>query len=173
MDCSWKLSSAPLLTATPVERFPGGIACRVAVGVDQVSRLFETDPGVGQPRTGVPLEAAPLAAKQRLKSPLEAMVLPLIAKRGLPAPRCNAPVGLVEGRIEVDFLWPEQRFVLEADSRDFHATDIAFERDRWRDRELMRVDYASLRVTRRQAEREPGEIADAVRRRLTTSAAGP
>jgi very-short-patch-repair endonuclease len=94
-------------------------------------------------------------------------VLPLLAKRGLPAPCCNAPVDLVEGRIEVDFLWSEERFVLEADSRDFHATEVAFERDRRRDRELMRVGYSSLRVTRLQAEREPEEIADAVARELS------
>jgi hypothetical protein len=109
-----------------------------------------------------------VASLGRLKSPLEAMVLPLLAKRGVPAPRCNAPVDLAEGRIEVDFLWPEQRFALEADSRDFHGTEAAFERDRWRDRELMRVGYGSLRVTRLQAEREPGPVADAVERELAS-----
>jgi hypothetical protein len=111
--------------------------------------------------------AAEVVATQRLKSPLEAMVLPLIAGRGLPMPRANAPVDLVRGRIEVDFLWPTQQFVLEADSRDFHATDVAFERDRWRDRELMRVGYGTLRVTRRQAEREAEAVADAVALELT------
>lgn len=110
--------------------------------------------------------AAAVAAKQRLKSPLEAMVLPLLLRRGAPAPRSNAPVKLVKGRIEVDFLWAEQRFVLEADSRDFHGTGVAFERDRWRDRELLRAGYSSLRVTRLQAEREAEAIADTVWRRL-------
>jgi Protein of unknown function (DUF559) len=114
--------------------------------------------------------AAPIAATQRLKSPLEAMVLPLLVQGDLPAPRCNAPVRLVGGQqIEVDFLWDEQRFVLEADSRDFHATDYAFKRDRWRDRELLRVGYSSLRVPRGQAEDEPEEVADAVFQRLSTS----
>lgn len=111
--------------------------------------------------------AAPLAQKGRLKSPLEAMVLPLIVGRGLPAPRSNAPVTLVGGKtIEVDFLWAEQRFVLEADSRDFHGTDVAFERDRWRDRELLRLGYSWLRATRRQAETEAEEVAATVAERL-------
>lgn len=110
--------------------------------------------------------AAPVAAAQRLKSPLEAMVLPLLAGRGLPMPMANVPVDLIRGRIEVDFLWAEQRFVLEADSRDFHATEVAFERDRWRDRELMRVGYSSLRVTKRQAESEADAIADTIATRL-------
>ncbi len=110
--------------------------------------------------------AAPLAARARLKSPLEAMVLPILGSHGIAAPRANAPVDLVEGRIEVDFLWDEQRFVLEADSRDFHGTDVAFERDRWRDRELLRVGFSTLRVTRLQAESESEEIADAICRQL-------
>jgi hypothetical protein len=110
--------------------------------------------------------AAPALAAARLKSPLEAKVLPLLAKRGLPMPLTNAPVELVAGRIEVDFLWPKQRFVLEADSRAFHATDVASERDRWRDRELMRVGYSSLRITHLQAESEAEEIAAAIVTRL-------
>ena len=111
--------------------------------------------------------AAPVAKRERLKSPLEAMVLPLLVRRGAPEPRANAPVDLVDGkRIEVDFLWDEQRFVLEADSRDFHGTDVAFERDRWRDRELLRVGYSTLRVTKLQAETEPEAVADAIAVRL-------
>jgi hypothetical protein len=111
--------------------------------------------------------AASVAATQRLKSPLEAMVLPLLAKWGLPMPRCNAPVQLAGRRIEVDFLWEEQRFVVEADSRDFHGTEVAFERDRWRDRELLRAGYSSLRVTRRQAEREADAVAAAIASRIS------
>jgi uncharacterized protein DUF559 len=106
--------------------------------------------------------AAPVLAEGRLKSPLEAKVLPLVAKRGLPMPRNNAPVELVTGRIEVDFLWPEHRFVLEADSRAFHATDVAAERDRWRDRELMRVGYSTMRVTWQEAESEAAAVGDAI-----------
>ena len=71
--------------------------------------------------------ATPVIRAARLTSPLEAKVLPLLAKRGLPMPLNNVPVRLAERTIEVDFLWPEQRFVVEADSRDFHATEVAFE----------------------------------------------
>jgi very-short-patch-repair endonuclease len=115
--------------------------------------------------------AAPVAKKGRLKSPLEAKVLPLILRRGIPAPLLNAPVKLAKGRIEVDFLWPEQRFVVEADSRDFHGTAVAFERDRWRDRELMRAGYSTLRVTHQQAESETKAIADTIASRIYPAAA--
>lgn len=110
--------------------------------------------------------AAPVAKKGRLKSPLEAKVLPLLLRRGVIPPLINAPVEIEKGRIEVDFLWPEHRFVVEADSRGFHDTPIAFERDRWRDRELMRAGYATLRVTHRQAETEAAAVVDAIASRL-------
>jgi Protein of unknown function (DUF559) len=116
--------------------------------------------------------AAPIAKKGRLKSPLEAKVLPLVLAHPVPAPRLNAPVEIAEGRIEVDFLWPEHRFALEADSRDFHATHVAFERDRWRDRELMRAGYTTLRVTHRQAESEADAIAQTIASRLSQSGPG-
>src|SRR3954452_7640378 len=112
--------------------------------------------------------AAPLLeTRGKLKSPLEAKILPLIARRELPPPLFNAPVEIANGRIEVDFLWPEQRFALEADSRDFHGTAVAFERDRWRDRELMRAGYSVLRVTSREAEREAAAVAATVAARLS------
>jgi hypothetical protein len=116
-------------------------------------------------------DAAPLTKTQgKLKSPLEAKVLPLLVRRDLPAPLINAPVEIADGRrIEVDFLWPEQRFVVEADSRDFHGTAMAFERDRWRDRELMRAGYSVLRVTHKEAEHEAEAIAETVALRITGS----
>lgn len=111
--------------------------------------------------------AAPLTkTRGKLKSPLEAKVLPLLVQRDLPPPRINAPVEIANGRIEVDFLWPEQRFALEADSRDFHGTAVAFERDRWRDRELMRAGYSVLRVTHKEAEHEGEAVAETVASRL-------
>jgi very-short-patch-repair endonuclease len=116
--------------------------------------------------------AAPLTKKGRLKSPLEAKVLPLVLRRALPAPLFNAPVQIANGRIEVDFLWPDHRFALEADSRDFHGTAVAFERDRWRDRELLRAGYSTLRVTHLQAEAEAKAIADTIASRITAGATG-
>jgi len=125
--------------------------------------------GVGSLRALVEAwrQAAPLTKKGRLKSPLEAKVLPLLAQRSLSVPLFNAPVTIANGRIEVDFLWPDHRFALEADSRDFHGTHVAFERDRWRDRELMRAGYATLRVTSRQAEREAAAVADTIASRIS------
>jgi len=114
--------------------------------------------------------AAPVARRGKLKSPLEAKVLPIVLRGGAPEPRLNAPVRLAGGEtIEVDFLWEAERFVVEADSRDFHATDVAFIRDRWRDRELMRVGYGTLRVSHQEADSESAAIAETIRLRLGLS----
>lgn len=111
--------------------------------------------------------AAPLTkTRGKLKSPLEAKVLPLLTQRDIPPPLFNAPVQIADGRIEVDFLWPDHRFALEADSRDFHGTALAFERDRWRDRELIRAGYSVLRVTHREAEHEAEAVVDTIALRL-------
>ena len=108
-----------------------------------------------------------LPTQPKLRSPFEAKLLPLLATSGLPMPQINAPVTTPGGRLEVDLLWPDHRFVVEADSRRHHGTDLAFERDRWRDRELMRAGYATLRVPWRHAEREAEAVLDAIRLRLS------
>jgi hypothetical protein len=100
------------------------------------------------------------------RSLFEVRLLPLIATAGLPMPRVNAPVRTAERILEVDLLWPEERFVLEADSRRHHAIEVAFERDHRRDRELLAANYGFLRVTWREAEREPEAVLAALRTEL-------
>ncbi len=133
----------------------------------------------GGGRTGAPAlrrllgewrKAAPVATSQTLRSPLEAKVLPLLGRRDVPMPRANARVETGAGRLEVDFLWAREWLVVEADSRRHHTSDVAFERDRWRDRELTHAGYTVLRVTWRQAEREPDAIAATIERTLARGA---
>jgi very-short-patch-repair endonuclease len=101
-----------------------------------------------------------------VRSLFEAKLLPLIARSELPTPRINAPVRTAERLLEVDLLWPDERFVVEADSRRHHATEVAFERDRKRDLELMEVHYEVLRVTWKQVEREPQKVFAVIRSEL-------
>ena len=78
------------------------------------------------------------------------------------------------GRHEVDFLWPEQRLIVEVDGFAFYSTRAAFERDRARDRALQAAGYVVLRITWRQLIDEPeavvAELAGALVRRR---ASGP
>lgn len=107
----------------------------------------------------------------RLRSPFEAKLLPLIATSDLPPPLVNHPVDTPGGRLEVDLLWPDHRFAVEADSRRHHGTDLAYERDRWRERELLRAGITTLRVPWRHAEDEPDAVLDAIRTELATRGA--
>jgi|GEM_PF-262061 len=55
----------------------------------------------------------------------------------------------------VDFLWPEERVVLEIDGFAFHAHRRAFERDRRKDQRLADAGYHVIRVSWNQFTREP------------------
>jgi hypothetical protein len=114
--------------------------------------------------------ATALPTQPKLRSPFEAKLLPLLATTDIPMPEVNAPVITPGGRLEVDLLWPDHCFVVELDSRRHHGNDLAFERDRWRDRELMRAGYATLRVPWRHAEDEPEAVLEAIRTRLSDGA---
>lgn len=112
--------------------------------------------------------ATPLLSTQpNLRSPFEARVLPLLAQSRLPAPEVNAPVPTPGGVLEVDLVWRAERLAVELDSRRHHGTHLAFERDRRRDRELMRAGYATLRPTWRQVEREPKAVVAAIATHLS------
>ncbi len=104
------------------------------------------------------------------RSLFEVKLLPLLAAAKLPMPRVNAPVRTLERILEVDLLWPEQRFVVEADSRRHHTNDAAFVRDRRRDHELMDVDHTVLRVSWEEAEHHPEAIFATVRTQLSRRA---
>ncbi|MBS1679080.1 MAG: DUF559 domain-containing protein [Actinobacteria bacterium] len=101
-----------------------------------------------------------------VRSLFEAKLLPLIAAAGLPMPQVNARVRTAERVLEVDLLWADQRFVVEADSRRHHAIEVAFERDRRRDRELLAAGHQVLRVSWREAEREPDAVLAVVQSEL-------
>jgi very-short-patch-repair endonuclease len=109
---------------------------------------------------------AETAKYSTVRSLFEAKLLPLIAAAGLPTPRINAPVRTEEGVLEVDLLWPEARFVVEADSRRHHAIEVAFERDHKRNRELIAAGYEVLRITWRETEKEPAAVFTVLRGRL-------
>jgi very-short-patch-repair endonuclease len=101
-----------------------------------------------------------------VRSLFEAKLLPLIAAAGLPMPRVNAHVRTAERVLEVDLFWPDQRLVVEADSRRHHAIEVAFERDHKRTRELIGANYEVLRVSWREAENEPEAVVAVLRARL-------
>jgi very-short-patch-repair endonuclease len=85
------------------------------------------------------------------RSEAERRLLKLVDDAQLPTPLANARLG---GR-ELDFLWPEERLVVEVDGFRFHGHRVAFERDRRRDATLVAGGYRVIRVTWRQITEEP------------------
>lgn len=151
-------------------------AYRQLLDLDAIEAILARGRRRGAPGLRVLLSAwratgASLPVQPDLRSPFEARLLPLLATSRLPMPVVNAPVRTPGGRLEVDLLWPDQRFVVEADGRRHHGNDLAFERDRWRDRELLRAGYTTLRVSWRQVDSEPEAVLAAVRIRLSREAA--
>lgn len=99
----------------------------------------------------------------RLRSLLEARILPNLVAAGLPRPHCNVAMGIDGHRLELDLFWKEQRLVIEMDGEETHGTRVAFQRDRRRDQILTAAGYRIARVTWRQLENEPGAVVARIR----------
>jgi very-short-patch-repair endonuclease len=100
--------------------------------------------------------------RKRQRSDLEEDFLALI--HHLTSPETNVKIG----RWEVDFLWREQRLVVETDSFTYHQGSIAFEDDYARDLDLRARGYTVLRFTDLQIEAEPDRVVADVARALAS-----
>jgi very-short-patch-repair endonuclease len=127
-------------------------------------------------RRGAPILRAALADYQPAmalsRSELERRFLRLCSDAALPSPRVNAWIRVDGDGFEVDFSWPEQRLIAEADGYRSHGTRAAFERDRRRDRLLQLARWRVIRFTWNQLASEPTEIAHTIRRLLADGANG-
>jgi hypothetical protein len=88
--------------------------------------------------------------------------LALWRETGLLLPVVNV---LVEGHL-VDFLWPQQKVIVETDSWRFHGDQPTFERDHETDVELVAAGYDVHRTTYKMLERDPNRFLSNVRRAL-------
>ena len=77
------------------------------------------------------------------RSEAEIAFLELVRSAGLPAPETNVNV---VGH-EVDFLWREQKLIVEVDGFAYHSSREAFERDRRRDARLQAAGFRVIRFT--------------------------
>ena len=107
---------------------------------------------------------APILAEHRAAAPtesdLEELLLAVLRDANLPAPQRQVYIdpGDGESPIRADFAWPDRRLVIEADSRRFHRTGPAFERDRRRDQRLTVAGWRILRITWLQLKDDPRRI---------------
>jgi very-short-patch-repair endonuclease len=87
-------------------------------------------------------------------SHLEDEFLALVRHAGLPEPRINTRVN---GH-QVDFLWPDQRVVVELDGWAAHGTPTQRARDHARDIEHQLAGYRIMRVMYQELKRRPLEV---------------
>jgi very-short-patch-repair endonuclease len=102
------------------------------------------------------------------RNDFEEAFLALVDAGGLSRPRMNADLA-VRGRFfEIDALWERERVTVELDSRGIHGTRKKFESDRQRDRILIAEGWRTMRITWRQLQEEPEEIAADLRLALAS-----
>jgi len=88
------------------------------------------------------------------RSGFERLFFEAVLAAGLPRPATN----FVEAGFELDVYWPEQRFAVELDTYATHGTNTAFERDHFRDEDLMLAGIELIRVTDVRFHREPESV---------------
>jgi very-short-patch-repair endonuclease len=107
-----------------------------------------------------------LATAAPTKSENENLVLHLIHEAQLPTPLVNPPL---DGTSYIpDFLWTDQRLILEADSRRFHGNMIARADDATRQLLLEKMGFRVIRTTWVEATTEPGAVQRRVAQGLST-----
>jgi hypothetical protein len=98
------------------------------------------------------------------RSELEDRTLDLLLRHDFPRPLINvAPPGL-DRKLEVDFLFPDLRLVVEADGDRYHGTRLAREADAQRQADLEAAGYRVVRLNWRQVTREEGQTVRRLRR---------
>jgi very-short-patch-repair endonuclease len=88
------------------------------------------------------------------RSDLEDDFLDFVRRHGFSCPDVNVKLG----RWEVDFVWREERVVVETDFYGTHRGSIAFEGDHQRDMDLRGMGYSVHRYTGAQLRDYPAEI---------------
>jgi very-short-patch-repair endonuclease len=101
------------------------------------------------------------------RSKAERLMRRLLRGADLPQPQCNVRI---HGQ-RPDFLWRDQRLVVQVDGYQFHGHRSAFERDRRKDQVLITAGYRVVRVTWLQMQHEPLRVVAVIAAALTAGRA--
>jgi very-short-patch-repair endonuclease len=107
------------------------------------------------------------------ESPFERLLLRALRKAKLPMPVCQMDLGDGDLSARADFVYPDQRLVIEADGYRWHDGRAAFERDRLRFSELAARGWRVLLVTWLQLKYRVEEVIDRIRRALEVTVPAP
>jgi very-short-patch-repair endonuclease len=115
--------------------------------LDKALKRAGNRPGTGRLRAFLRTEGDPGITR----SEGERILRRHLKAAGLPQPRTNCKIA----GVEPDFLWPDERVIVELDSYPFHGHRKAFEWDRRKDMILRDAGYEVIRITGRQLTEEP------------------
>lgn len=107
------------------------------------------------------------------RNEFEEAFVALLDAHGLPRPLLNGTLPIRGMLLEPDCMWPRERLLVELDGGAVHRTAHGFESDRQRDRILLVEGWHSARITWRQLEEEPGQIAADLHELLRAKTAPP
>jgi very-short-patch-repair endonuclease len=82
----------------------------------------------------------------KIRSRMEAKLLPLLSEAALPIPQTNVRLRVGARSYEVDFLWRRQKVIVETDGGRFHDNPAAGRRDSDRNRALTGAGYRLPRL---------------------------
>jgi very-short-patch-repair endonuclease len=102
----------------------------------------------------------------RVRSRMEAKMLPLLTHHSLPIPECNQKLRIGNQTFEVDFLWRKQKVVVETDGGRFHSNPEAQARDSHRNRALARAGYRVPRIGWDELRDDPERVMAEIRQFL-------
>lgn len=117
-------------------------------------------------RGGIALLRALVAdhfGKPALESGLEVRFLQLLRRAGLPEPRRQVDVGDDQWVGRVDFLYDDQRIVLEVNGAWHHSGTLEVERDQHRTAKLVAAGYTVLPIPEHLVLHAPDEVVRLVR----------
>ncbi|HET7455452.1 MAG TPA: DUF559 domain-containing protein [Solirubrobacterales bacterium] len=100
------------------------------------------------------------------RNDFEEAFLALVDRHRLSRPQMNADLAIRGRFFEIDALWERERVAVELDSREIHGTHKKFESDRQRDRILVAEGWRTMRITWRQLQEEPHELAKDLKQAL-------
>jgi very-short-patch-repair endonuclease len=167
---------AGVLSKDALEETLDDALVRGLVSIDKVDRWLKKLPaplpGIGQFK-----EVVDARRDGRIpESVMETRLFRELRKRGVERPQCQHII-FVEGKFvkRVDFAYPQERIVVEMDSRGFHQRQREFDRDRATSSRLGVAGWLVLPFTWKQLREDPDfvceSIRDALRARRVTNAA--
>jgi very-short-patch-repair endonuclease len=142
------MSRAGIPVTSPARTIADLARCADASEVRRAIRAAE--------KQGLPLEEARVS--DRTESDLERDFLSICRVAGLPEPEVNVPIG----RYRVDFLWRQQRLVVEVDGYVYHRGRQAMRDDNDRDLELELLGFRVIRIDDSRITDDPAGVATAV-----------